>query len=178
MSETDPRPSISVTPVPYAPAGPPPGKRPWRIAAVVAVAALLVGAGATMAAFVLPGLYHRLNPTEYTFEVSVWLKSDISVADRDAVRSGLAGIETVDGVRYESREQAYERLKRLFEDSPELVESVTPDLLPESFYFETERAEFDCGILDPVADLPAVDDITVMKVSIETSPPRTPVECG
>lgn len=140
--------------------------------------ALLVGVGATTAAFLLPNLYHRLNPTEYTFEVSVWLRPDISAADRDAVRSGLAGIDTVAGVKYESREQAYENFKKLYKDSPDLVESVKADSLPESFYFETKRAEFDCGILEPVADLPAVDNITVMKVSIETSPPRTPVDCG
>lgn len=181
MSEPDPQPSISVTPVPAqppAPPGPPPAERPGRLIAVVAVVALLVGVGATVAVFLVPYVYHRLNPTEYTFEVSVWLNSDISAADRDAVRSGLAGIDTVDGVKYESREQAYERFKELFKDSPDLVESVTPDSLPESFYFMTKQAEFDCGILDPVADLPAVDDIAVTKVSIETSPPRTPVDCG
>jgi cell division transport system permease protein len=140
--------------------------------------ALLVGVGASTAAFLLPSLYHRPNPTEYTFEVSVWLKPDISAADRDAVRSGLAGIDTIAGVKYESREQAYENFKNLYKDSPDLVESVKADSLPESFYFETKRAEFDCGMLEPVTDLPAVDNVTVMKVSMETSPPRTPVDCG
>jgi hypothetical protein len=151
-------------------------RRPWGLLALVAVVALLVGIGGTSAAFLL---YDRFNVPEYTFNVSVFLKADVTDADRDAVRSALAGIDTLDGVEYESREQAYENFKEIYRDSPDLIESVRPDTLPESFRFQTKGTDFDCRILAPALALPAVDDVYVAGISKENKElPVKDVYCG
>ncbi len=149
---------IDVTVEPMSPGdvAPPPARRPrWLLTAVVAVVGVLVGVGGTTAAFLL---YDRLDVPEYTFDVTVFLTADVTDANREAVRSALSGVA---GVRYESREEAYENFKELYTDEPELVESVRPDTLPASFQFQTEGTEFDCGILAPLHDHPGVDEIVV-----------------
>ena len=39
----------------------------------------------------------------------------------------------VERVVFESKEEAYERFKEQFKDTPEIVENTSPDVLPESF---------------------------------------------
>jgi cell division protein FtsX len=135
---------------------------------VVAVVALLVGVGGTTAAFLLyEPVMERLDPPEYTYNVAIFLRADVTVAQREALKAALDGVDVPGGVRYESREEAYENFKELYKDEPELVESVRPDTLPESFRFETTgtNKNFDCGLLDPVKDLPGIDDISVTRFS-------------
>lgn len=131
----------------------------------MAVIALVVGVGlGAGGVLVAPWVAARLDPPEYMFGVNIFLRAGVTDAQRDEVRAGLAGI---DGVRYESREQAYENFKELYKDSPDLVDSVKPDTLPESFRFERRgtETEFDCGLIAPVKDLSAVDDISVTRFS-------------
>jgi cell division protein FtsX len=153
---SEPQPPTGAPPVPKRSRGP---------IVVVALVALLVGIGGTVAGFLLYGpVMERLDPPEYTYNVSLFLTADVTGAQRDALRAALSGI---DGVEYQSREQAYENFKELYRDSPDLVEKVRPDALPESFRFETTGTNrtFDCGLLAPAKDLPGVDDITVTRFS-------------
>jgi cell division transport system permease protein len=52
---------------------------------------------------------------------------------RQALLTDLEGMPQVQEVFYESQEDAYERFREQFADSPDLVENVTADALPESF---------------------------------------------
>jgi cell division protein FtsX len=147
---------------------PPAPRRRRGLLVLVAVVALLVGVGGTAAAFLLyEPVMERLDPPEYTYSVAIFLKADVTDAQRQALKEALDGAGIPGGVEYESREQAYANFKKLYKDSPELIEKVRPDTLPESFQFETKgtNKDFDCGLLAPVKDLPGIDDVTVTRFS-------------
>lgn len=146
------------------------------IVVVVAVVSLLAGAGGTAAAFLLRD---RADVPEYRFQVTVFLKPDSTAAGKEEVRSVLAGIDTAEGLRYESREQAYQNFLDVYKDSPDLAESVRPESMPDSFRFEVKgtRPSFDCGILDPLHGLQAVDEADVSGRPTDRKWPPKSVSC-
>jgi cell division transport system permease protein len=69
----------------------------------------------------------------YRLEVSIFMKQDVTSAQREALRQRLHSDPLVDKSMYESKPEAYGRFREQFKDSPELVQNVRPDALPESF---------------------------------------------
>ena len=77
-------------------------------------------------------------------EVSVYLCGELSQAascngaavsdeQRRQIDADLRAMPAVQEVFYESQQQAYDRFREEYEDSPDLVENVTVDALPESY---------------------------------------------
>ena len=66
-------------------------------------------------------------------EVSIYLKGDITDDERTAIKEKLAGDTLVRESFYESKELAYENFKKMFSDAQDMVESVGPAEMPESF---------------------------------------------
>lgn len=66
-------------------------------------------------------------------QVSSCAGGAITQTQRDELLADLEAMPEVETVFYESQEEAYEHFQEQFEDSPELVESVSADALPESF---------------------------------------------
>jgi len=98
-------------------------------------------------------------------EVSIFLKADVTDEQRSALDSELRGDPLVakNGVTYESREEAYNNFKQLYRDSPDLVESVKPDTLPESFRVKLKDPEKFKEISERYKDKAGVDDIVDQK---------------
>lgn len=69
----------------------------------------------------------------FKVEVTVFLDEGVTQGQRDTLKTKLEGDDLVDTVEYESRDEAYKRFKELFKDSPDLVNNVKPEALPESF---------------------------------------------
>jgi cell division transport system permease protein len=69
----------------------------------------------------------------FKVEVTIFLDEGVTQAQRDTLKTQLEGDTLVQTVEYESRDEAYTRFKELFKDSPELVNNVKPEALPESF---------------------------------------------
>jgi cell division transport system permease protein len=69
----------------------------------------------------------------YRLEVSVFLKEDVTTDQRDAIRKQLQSDALVKNSVYENKDEAYNRFREQFKDSPELVKNVKPKSLPESF---------------------------------------------
>jgi cell division protein FtsX len=134
---------------------------------VVAAIALLVGAGATAAVFLVSD---RFDQPRHEYRVTVFLAHDITAEHKAAVRSALAGLHPVDGIAFESREQAWAKFREMFKDRPDLVNSTKLEYLPESFHLTTTGAEFDCAALAPVRALPGVEDVTVVRTPTEGRP--------
>jgi cell division transport system permease protein len=86
---------------------------------------------------------------------------------REQLNADLHASPQVQEVFYESKEDAYKRFKAQFKDSPDLVQNVTPDALPESFrvklkdptQFEVVASEF--------RDRPGVDEVQDQKALLE-----------
>lgn len=78
---------------------------------------------------------NRMHDRYYgQLEVAVYLKADITAAERDALRDQLTSDPRVARVQYESREQALAKFKTEFAGQKDLVDSVSgADALPESF---------------------------------------------
>lgn len=66
-------------------------------------------------------------------EVSIYLTPEITPEQRTAIDSALGTDPLVREYAYESKEQAYENFKKIFSDAPDMVESVGPNEMPESF---------------------------------------------
>ncbi|MEV4348317.1 permease-like cell division protein FtsX [Actinoplanes sp. NPDC049596] len=65
--------------------------------------------------------------------MAIFLTSEATRRQRSAIGSALANDKRVSSSVFENREQAYDKFRKLWADSPDFVASVTPDSLPESF---------------------------------------------
>jgi hypothetical protein len=92
-------------------------------------------------------------------DVYIFLRHDATGPQRDALGDSLRADPVVRNSRFESREQAYERFKELWRDSPELVAAVGPESLPESFRLNLTRAEQYSGFAARYAGRPGVQNL-------------------
>jgi len=74
-------------------------------------------------------------------EVTINFTEDVSASDSscdkhpcDTLRTKLESDSAVESVEFESREDAYERFKQIFEEQPQLVELARPESLPASLH--------------------------------------------
>jgi cell division transport system permease protein len=74
-------------------------------------------------------------------EVSIFLREDVTDPQRSAINQAIDSNPLVDGKTYETREQAFEKFKVLWRDSPDFIKSVGPDSLPESFRVKLKDPE-------------------------------------
>ncbi|MGA5301217.1 permease-like cell division protein FtsX [Nucisporomicrobium flavum] len=66
-------------------------------------------------------------------DVAIFLGTEATDPQRSAVGAALRGDPRVAELQFESREQAWERFRALWADSPDFVEAVSPSQLPESY---------------------------------------------
>jgi cell division transport system permease protein len=77
---------------------------------------------------------HGTEKWKHGVELEIFMKVNASRSDVDAMKSQLdADKALVKSYRYLDHNAAYAEFKRLFHDQPALIESTTPDVLPESF---------------------------------------------
>jgi len=132
------------------------------IAMVLTVALSLVLLGASL----LLGSQVRLAAGDWygKIEVSIFLCDGrqceaISPEQREDIRAKLTEDPLVAEVFYESKTEAYERFKEQFSDQPELVASVGPEDLPESFRVKLHDPEQFAAIYDRFSAYPGVEEV-------------------
>jgi cell division protein FtsX len=96
--------------------------------------------------------------------VTVFLATDATEAQTKAVEQRLRAVPDAAGLRFVDHAAAYEKMKTMYEDSPDLLDSVKPEQLPASFEFNLpSRAAFERTYQGPLrADLrqlPGVDSV-------------------
>jgi cell division transport system permease protein len=74
-------------------------------------------------------------------EVSVYLKDDITPPQRQSVETELKGSPEVQSFQFLTKEQAFERFKRLFRGNPQLIANATPDDLPATYLVRMKDPE-------------------------------------
>ncbi len=95
----------------------------------VAIAIVLVGAS-----FVIrTGVANATLQFQGGIELIVFMDPDIRTTQREAIERSLDDNPEVERFTYVNQREAFEEFKVLFEDSPEMIESVEPELLPPSF---------------------------------------------
>jgi cell division transport system permease protein len=92
-------------------------------------------------------------------EVSIFLREDVTAAQRASIEQLLSTNPLVAEKTYESREQAYEKFQVLWRDSPDFVKSVTPDSLPESWRVKLKNPEQYAEFNSQIEGTPGIQDI-------------------
>lgn len=92
-------------------------------------------------------------------EVSIFLRSDVTEAQRSAIDQAISSNPLVAEKTYESREEAYIRFQELWADSPDFVKSVGADSLPESFRVKLKDPEKYKTFSDQIKDLQGIQDV-------------------
>jgi cell division transport system permease protein len=92
-------------------------------------------------------------------EVSVFLEDTVSPAQQQHLASLLSRMPEVASVRYESKQQAFERAKEIFRDQPEVIENVEPDAFPASFRVKLEDPEQFRVIQARLQGQPGIDEV-------------------
>ena len=111
-------------------------------------------------------------------EVSVYLCGELSRAatcngaavseqQRAELLADLEAMPEVREVFYESQEQAYAHFTEQFADSPDLVENVTADVLPESFRVKLEDPTQFEVVASAFRDRPGVEEVQDQKALLE-----------
>jgi cell division transport system permease protein len=144
-----------------------PPRRNWVRYALVAGAAMLVGA-LTATGTVL--FLNRNDTPLNTYTINVFLAHEATTEQKAAVERALTGMRPVDGVHFETREQAYENFKKYFKDNPNLIDSVKPETLPESFWINTKGRAFPCSRLDPLRSQGGIDEVSVTQLPAKDRP--------
>jgi cell division transport system permease protein len=93
-------------------------------------------------------------------EVSIFLKDGISGSQRQSLERDLSTNPEVANVLYESKQDAYQHFRRIFADDPEMLESVTPEILPASFRVQLVNPERFAVVQSQYVDHPAVEEVT------------------
>lgn len=105
-------------------------------------------------------------------EVAIFLRRDVTAAQRDSVDAALRGSPLVRTAVFEGREQAYAKFKELWRDSPDLANEVQPGALPEAFRVELkDPATYDTFVAQLRA-LAGIEDI------VRHSPCASPTRRG
>ena len=92
-------------------------------------------------------------------EVSIFLKDDVTQAQRDSLRAELEAMPDVERVYFESKAEAYQRFKEQFKDTPDIVANTTPDVLPESFRVKLKDPKKFDVVASAFADRPGVVNV-------------------
>lgn len=87
---------------------------------------------AAMVPVTAPSCVEQPADAEVT-DVAIFLSEDAPDSRRAAVDAAVRADPRVAGVVFETRQQAYERFRALWSDSPDFVKSVQPKQIPESF---------------------------------------------
>ncbi|MEA2587803.1 MAG: cell division transport system permease protein [Actinomycetota bacterium] len=66
-------------------------------------------------------------------ELNVFLRDDISPTQQATLQDSIKGMPEVQDVIYDSKQQAFQEYKKMFEGSPALIQNVDPNALPASF---------------------------------------------
>ena len=91
----------------------------------------------------------------------------VTDAQRVELEADLRSLPEVDEVFYESQQQAYERFTEQFADSPDLVENVTADVLPESFRVKLDDPTQFEAVAIAFQDRPGVEEVQDQKALLE-----------
>ncbi|MEV6515415.1 permease-like cell division protein FtsX [Micromonospora chalcea] len=92
-------------------------------------------------------------------EVSIFLKTDATKEQVDALGQQLGQDPLVKDSTYVDKEQAYERFQQMYADAPDLVSAVKPDQLPESYRVKLNDPEQYKAIYDKYKTAEGIDTI-------------------
>jgi cell division transport system permease protein len=111
---------------------------------------------------------HGTEKWKHGVELEIFMKVNASRSDVEAMKSQLDTDKSlVKSYRYLDHNAAYTEFKRLFHDQPALIESTTPDVLPESFRVAPVTARLTQQVEINYKTRPGVDKIVTAQQQIK-----------
>jgi len=92
-------------------------------------------------------------------EVSIFLRTDVTDAQRQAIDQAISSSSLVASKSYETRAQALARFQELWKDQPDFVKSIGPNSLPESFRVKLKDPEQYKTFADQIQSMQGIQDI-------------------
>ncbi len=138
----------------------------WRnismtVAMIITMAVSLTMLGAGLL------LYNQVDVIEEYYqtnlEVVIYLERDVSEEVTAQIESDLKSSEYVAQVEYESKEDAWKRFQETFEKSPDLVASVSAEVLPAAFRIKMKDIDDADELIAQFADREGVYQATNQK---------------
>jgi cell division transport system permease protein len=111
---------------------------------------------------------HGTNRWKNGVELEIFMHVSSSPAQVDAMRAELTNnTAQIRSFRFLSHDDAYNEFKRIFRDQEALIESTTPENLPESFRVVPVTAELTDDIKAKYKDAPGVDEVVTAEEQIK-----------
>jgi cell division protein FtsX len=125
--------------------------RRWGIAVGLVLVLAAAGLGAAWWLGAFRGPQH--------VQMAVFLADDATPAQKTTIEGYLHSLHVVGEVHFETRQEAYEKFKKIFVDAPDITANVTPDVLPESFRFVLADAGDVAAVKARLQDEPGVQHV-------------------
>jgi len=100
-------------------------------------------------------------------QVSIFLTDDVNDAQRSAIDQAILGTGLVSEKTYETKEQALERFKRLWADSPDFVNAINANSLPESYRVKLNDPEKYDQFAKSIEGMPGIRQIIDQRQTLE-----------
>jgi cell division transport system permease protein len=101
-------------------------------------------------------------------EAALFLRADVTDQQRADLTVWLKSDPRISAVRYESRQAAYEKFKRMYRDAPDLVAAVKQEQLPEAFRVKLDERSDRATFVKEVEGRPGVESAQVGECPGET----------
>jgi cell division transport system permease protein len=101
-------------------------------------------------------------------ELSVFMLPEASPSQSEAIERELAQMPEVKRFTYVDQQEAFDEFKRMFANSPDLVESVEAKDLPPSYRIVPKEAEFVDAVGDRFENQPGVKEVVFARDVVET----------
>ncbi len=134
----------------------------WRNVTMTVAMIITMSVSLTMlGASVLLFLQVDQMKTQYygNIEVSIFLRNDVTDAQREALGQAIASNPLVSAKVYETRAQAYARFQQLWVDSPDFVKEVDPNSLPESYRVNLKNPQDYKMFADQIKSKAGISDV-------------------
>ncbi|WP_436528154.1 permease-like cell division protein FtsX [Actinoplanes sp. HUAS TT8] len=149
-------------------------KRRGPPVAVVALVALLVGAGATFGGLWFAG-WRQVPEEKYTMVVI--LKDGTSQQQKDEIQKVLETLPQHSAVRLVGKAEAFAEAQKAYASQPEALAGLKEESMPESFRLSVVERDFDCTPLKPLGGNTAITKMSVVKPYVNESNPGADVLC-
>ncbi|GAA1602813.1 permease-like cell division protein FtsX [Actinoplanes couchii] len=100
-------------------------------------------------------------------QVSVFLTDDVTEPQKAAIDQAIKGSGLIASQEYESKEDALERFKKLWADSPDFVDAIGADSLPESYRVKLTDPEKYDQFSQAIEGLPGIRQVIDQRELLE-----------
>ncbi len=101
-------------------------------------------------------------------ELNIFLNPDVAANQREGLQTELAAMPEVKKVTFVDQAAAYDEFKQMFANSPDMVESVTPEDLPPSFRVVPREPELVETVGDRFSKREGVKEVVYAKETVDT----------